>query len=60
MDLTPETTARDEHEPLTTLRVLVGELHGHTTTERVPDDRPALLAERFEKMRTSSAYAPRE
>jgi hypothetical protein len=46
MNLSPETAAVDQHEALAALGELVGELHRDPATERVADDRRALVAER--------------
>ena len=46
VDLAAEPATGDEHEALTALWELVGELHRDAAAERVPDDRDALVAER--------------
>ena len=50
VDLAAEPAAGDEHEPLTALRELVGELHRDAAAERVPDDRHAVVAERGQQV----------
>jgi hypothetical protein len=44
-DLPAQTAARHQHQPLTALRVLVGELQGHPAAEGVADDAGPLHAE---------------
>jgi hypothetical protein len=50
----PEATTGDEHQALAALRKLIGELHRHSTAERMPDDRAALVAEHAEQVANSA------